>query len=134
MLPFLRLQAQSASEAIHIVENEVGYGARSLAMAGAFAPLGDGPAGMYWNPAGLADIKNGSFYFESYFLRYNNNTSYLEKLHVNPFNLSRFNGIGAIYPIATVRGSLVIGLGFNRIHHYDGLMSFSGYSLSLIHI
>ena len=128
MLPFLKLQSQSASEAIHIVENELGYGARSLAMAGAFAPLGDGPAGMYWNPAGLADIKNGSFYFESYFLRYKNNTSYLEKLHVNPFNLSRFNGIGAIYPFATVRGSLVLGFGFNRIHHYDGLMSFSGYS------
>ena len=63
MLHFLKLQSQSASEAIHIVENELGYGARSLAMAGAFAPLGDGPAGMYWNPAGLADIKNGSFYF-----------------------------------------------------------------------
>ena len=124
----LVLRAQSASEAIHIVENEVGYGARSLAMGGAFTPLGDGPAGMYWNPAGLADIKNGSLYFESYFLRYRNNTSYLEKLHVNPFNLSRFNGIGAIYPIATVRGSFVIGLGFNRIHHYDDLMSFSGYS------
>ena len=68
MLHFLKLQSQSASEAIHIVENELGYGARSLAMAGAFAPLGDGPAGMYWNPAGLADIKNGSFYFESYFV------------------------------------------------------------------
>ena len=125
---FYTLQSQTASEAIHIVENEVGYGARSLSMGGAFTPLGDGPAGMYWSPAGLADIKNGSFYFESYFLRYKNNTSYLEELHVNPFNLSRFNGVGAIYPIATIRGSLVFGLGFNRIHHYDGLMSFSGYS------
>ena len=84
------LRAQSASEAIHIVENEIGYGARSLAMGGAFAPLGDGPAGMYWNPAGLADIKNGSLYSESYFLNYRNNTSYLEKLHVNPFNLIGF--------------------------------------------
>lgn len=125
---FYTLQSQTASEAIHIVENEVGYGARSLSMGGAFTPLGDGPAGMYWNPAGLADIKNGSFYFESYFLRYKNNTSYLEELYINPFNLSRFNGVGAIYPIATIRGSLVFGLGFNRIHHYDGLMSFSGYS------
>ena len=128
IIPFLFLRAQSASEAIHIVENEIGYGARSLAMGGAFAPLGDGPAGMYWNPAGLADIKNGSLYSESYFLNYRNNTSYMEKLHVNPFNLMRFNGIGALYPVATIRGSLVIGLGFNRIHHYDDLMSFSGYS------
>ena len=38
--PFFLLRAQSASEAIHIVENEVGYGARSSAMGGAFAPLG----------------------------------------------------------------------------------------------
>ena len=43
---------------MHIVEHEMGYGARSLSMGGAFTALGDGPSGMYWNPAGLADIQN----------------------------------------------------------------------------
>ena len=28
--------------------------------------LGDGSSGMYWNPAGLADVKNGQVYLESY--------------------------------------------------------------------
>ena len=33
-------QTQTASEAIHILENEIGYGARSLGMGGAFTALG----------------------------------------------------------------------------------------------
>ena len=121
-------KAQYASEAMHIVEHEMGYGARSLSMGGAFTALGDGPSGMYWNPAGLADIKNGSVYFESYNMYHNNNTSYLGELQANPFDISRVNGLGAVLPIPTIRGSLVFGIGFNRIHHYDALMSFSGYS------
>jgi len=124
----LNLKAQTASEAIHLVEHEMGYGARSLSMGGAFTALSDGSSGMYWNPAGLADIQNGSFYVESYNMNYNNNTSYLGKSNGNPFNVSRVNGIGIIYPVPAVRGSLVLGVGFNRVHHYDALMSFSGYS------
>ena len=121
-------KAQYASEAMHIVEHEMGYGARSLSMGGAFTALGDGPSGMYWNPAGLADIKNGSVYFESYNMYHNNNTSYLGESQANPFDISRVNGLGAVLPIPTIRGSLVFGIGFNRIHHYDALMSFSGFS------
>ena len=56
---------QTASEAIHILENEMGFGARSLAMGGAFTALGNDPSGMYWNPAGLAGMMNGALYFES---------------------------------------------------------------------
>ena len=122
------IKAQSASEAFHIVDQEIGYGARSLSMGGAFSAIGDGSSGMYWNPAGLADVKNGQVYLESYSLFYRNNTSFLGNSFANPFNVSRVNGLGILYPVATVRGSLVFGIGFNRIHHYDDLMSFSGYS------
>ena len=122
------IKAQSASEAFHIVDQEIGYGARSLSMGGAFSAIGDGSSGMYWNPAGLADVKNGQVYLESYNLFYRNNTSFLGNSFANPFNVSRVNGLGILYPVATVRGSLVFGIGFNRIHHYDDLMSFSGYS------
>ena len=52
------IRSQTASEAIHLIENEIGYGARSLAMGGAYTAMGSDPSGMYWNPAGLADIDN----------------------------------------------------------------------------
>ncbi len=80
-------QTQTASEAIHILENEIGYGARSLGMGGAFTALGNDPSGMYWNPAGLADISNGSIYFEGQSLNYHNETSYINERQVNPFHV-----------------------------------------------
>ena len=46
-------------------------------MGGAFTALGDGSSGMYWNPAGLADVNNGQVYAESYNLFYKNNTLFL---------------------------------------------------------
>ena len=122
------IKSQSASEAFHIVDQEIGYGARSLSMGGAFTALGDGSSGMYWNPAGLADVNNGQVYAESYNLFYKNNTLFLGNSYANPFTVSRVNGVGVLYPVATVRGSLVFGIGYNRIHHYDNLMSFAGYS------
>ena len=121
--------SQTASEAIHILENEMGFGARSLAMGGAFTALGNDPSGMYWNPAGLAGMTNGAFYFESSNLGYTNKTTYIDNTTQNPLNVGRFNGLGVAIPLPTIRGSMVVGIGFNRILHYDGLMSFSGFSI-----
>ena len=36
--------------------------------------------------------------------------------------------MGMAIPLPTIRGSMVVGVGFNRIVHYNGLMSFSGFS------
>ena len=121
-------QTQTASEAIHILENEIGYGARSLAMGGAFTAFGNDPSGMYWNPAGLADMDNGAIYFEGQNLNYHNKTSYINETTVNPLQVGSFNAMGMALPLPTIRGSMVVGVGFNRIVHYNGLMSFSGFS------
>ncbi|SVE47819.1 uncharacterized protein METZ01_LOCUS500673, partial [marine metagenome] len=124
------LTSQSASEAIRLLENEMGFGARSLGMGGANIALGDDPSDMYWNPAGLAGIINKTFYIETNNLNYNNNTTYLDQTTNNPLQkFGQFNGFGIAYPIPTVRGSMVISVGYNRILNYDALMSFSGFSL-----
>ena len=127
---FISINAQTASEAIHLMEDEIGFGARSLALGGAYTALGNDASGMYWNPAGLAGMSNGAIYFESNSLFYNNETTYIKERKNNPLLRSiEVNGVGIIYPIPTVRGSLVVGVGYNRIISYDGLMSFSGFSL-----
>ena len=128
ILFFAIIKSQTASEAIHLVENEVGYGARSLAMGGAYTAMGSDPSGMYWNPAGLADIKNGAFYIELRNLYSKNKTTYLGETDTNPLGIGRLNGIGMAFPVPTIRGSLVLGVGFNRINHYDEFMKFSGFS------
>jgi len=89
------LTSQSASEAIRLLENEMGFGARSLGMGGANIALGDDPSDMYWNPAGLAGIINKTFYIETNNLNYNNNTTYLDQTTNNPLQkFGQFNGFG----------------------------------------
>ena len=124
------LTSQSASEAIRLLENEMGFGARSLGMGGANIALGDDPSDMYWNPAGLAGIINKTFYIETNNLNYNNNTTYLDQTTGNLLQkFGQFNGFGIAYPIPTVKGSMVVAVGYNRILNYDALMSFSGFSI-----
>jgi len=124
------LRSQSASEAIRLLENEMGFGARSLGMGGANIALGDDPSDMYWNPAGLAGIINKTFYIETNNLNYNNNTTYLDQTTGNLLQkFGQFNGFGIAYPIPTMRGSMVVAVGYNRILNYDALMSFSGFSI-----
>ena len=122
------IKSQTASDAIRLIENEVGYGARSLALGGAYTAMGNDHSGMYWNPAGLANINNGSVCIETHNNNSLNRTTYLNQATSTPLRLSRINGLGIIIPIPTVRGSLVFGMGYNRIKHYDGLMKFSGFS------
>jgi hypothetical protein len=40
---------------------KIEYGARPVAMGGAFVALADDPSGIYYNPAGIADIKTPQF-------------------------------------------------------------------------
>ena len=124
------LNSQSASEAIHLLEDEMGFGARSLSLGGAYTALGNDPSGMYWNPAGLTGMQHGVIYVESSGLNYNNNTTYINQTKSNPITkVGLFNGMGIAYPIPTVRGSMVVAMGYNRILHYDAFMSFSGFSV-----
>jgi hypothetical protein len=82
---FISINAQTASEAIHLMEDEIGFGARSLALGGAYTALGNDASGMYWNPAGLAGISNGAIYFENNSLFYNNETTYGQERKKQPF-------------------------------------------------
>ena len=56
------INSQSASEAIHLLEDEMGFGARSLSLGGAYTALGNDPSGMYWNPAGIGYTRIRNIY------------------------------------------------------------------------
>ena len=55
------LMAQSAEDAVNLLEDEQGFGLRATAMGNAYTALSDDYSGIYWNPAGLAQIKVGQF-------------------------------------------------------------------------
>ncbi len=117
---------QTAYDAIHFSQNEFGLGSKALGMGGAFSGLADDYSAVYWNPAGLAQLSNRSFYTELSHTQFTNDALYNNSLSSDTRNFTHLGSLGYIRPVETTRGALVFAFGYNRIQDYDGHLHFSG--------
>jgi long-subunit fatty acid transport protein len=122
------LYGQGAYDAIHLLENESGFGTRPLAMGGAYAALGGDYSSIYWNPAGLGTVKENTFQIGLSHLKFMNEASYRGSLTTNDQTFTRLNSLGVTIPLPTSRGSFVLAFGYNRILDNDDVLLFDGYS------
>jgi len=120
------LFGQTAWDAVHITENEEGFGTRALAMGGAYTALADDYSGIYWNPAGLAAIDKSGISAELSHLQFSNEAMYNGELTNNNQGFTRLKSIGFVMPLPTSQGSFVLAGGFNRILDYDDHLFFEG--------
>ena len=111
--------AQNAFDAVRIVQDENGFGARALSMGGAYAGVADDYTAIYWNPAGLADLNKSQFYGEVSHLQYNNSATFKDNLTDESQNYTRLRSLGYAFPLPTTRGSFVMALGYNRVKDFD---------------
>ncbi len=120
--------SQSASDAVRIVENEMGVGARAQAMGGAYTALADDYTAIYWNPAGLASIKSSQFFGEVSHLNYGNQALFQGQVTDESQNYTRLRSLGFAFPLPARRGSMVVALGYNRVKDFDQNLVFSGFN------
>ncbi|MBL7960103.1 outer membrane protein transport protein, partial [bacterium] len=113
------LTAQDESDAIRPFQNEFGPGARAMALGGAYSAIAEDYTAVYWNPAGLAQIRKMEFYGSLSHLSLNNSIGYQGTTNENTNGFTNMNAIGAVFPIPTYRGSLVFGIGYHRINSFD---------------
>ena len=66
------IYAQDAGEASSLLDNQYGFGAKSIAMGGAFTAVSDDYSAVFWNPAGLSQIKKMEFFAGLSHLGYDN--------------------------------------------------------------
>ncbi len=118
--------SQSAVDAIRIVADESGLGSRALGMGGAFTGLADDYTAIYWNPAGLAELRQSQFFGEVSHLQFNNDATFNGSLTEESQNFTRLRSLGFAFPLPTTRGSFVIALGYNRVKDFDQQLTFSG--------
>jgi long-subunit fatty acid transport protein len=120
--------SQSTEDAIRITETMQGFGARALSLGGAYQGVADDYSAIYWNPAGLAQLRKMEFMMGISHTVLRNNLDY----RGNPFQVTnsatRLNSLGLAFPIPTYRGSLVFAVGYQRVKDFDYINEFRGIS------
>ncbi|MBN2366336.1 MAG: hypothetical protein EH225_10335, partial [Calditrichaeota bacterium] len=120
--------SQSAGDAIRIRQNEIGFGARNLAMGGNGVASAMDYSAIYWNPAGLASLKNTQITGEISYLNFSNSATFNSSFSEMDNSFTRFRNIGIALPFPTSRGSLVIAFGYNHVKDFDDYLYFSGFN------
>lgn len=120
------LHAQDESDAIRPFQNEFGPGARAMALGGAYSAVAEDYTAVYWNPAGLAQIRKMEFYGGLSHLSMNNRIGYHGTTTENTNGFTNLNAIGMVFPIPTYRGSLVFAFGYNRVNAFDDFNKLGG--------
>ena len=113
------LNAQFAEDAAALLDNQYGFGAKSIAMGSAFTAVSDDYSAIYWNPAGLAQIKKMEFYAGLSHLSYDSDATYLGNQTNSSANFTKLSSIGLVFPVPTYQGSLVFALGYQRVKDFD---------------
>jgi len=120
--------AQYANETSEILESQYGFGARSIGMGSAYTGVADDYSAIYWNPAGLAQIKKMEFYAGISHLKYTNDATFYGTQLKNDENFTKLSSLGLVFPVPTYRGSLVFALGYERVKGFDKTLKFTGFN------
>jgi long-subunit fatty acid transport protein len=120
--------SQNTYDAVRITDQQIGFGARSIGMGGAYQAVADDYSAVYWNPAGPAQIRRMEFWLGISHSRFSNDIIYQEVASEASNTTTRFNSIGLVFPVPTYRGSLVFALGYQKFKDFDYVNKFSGIS------
>jgi long-subunit fatty acid transport protein len=128
LVSFQILFSQSAEDAIRITDNINGFGSRALGMGGAYTGVADDYSAIYWNPAGLAQMRKMEFWMGLKHHKLDNDISYQDTPSTATSSATKFNSLGLVFPIPTYRGSLVFAVGYQRIGDFEYANFFKGIS------
>jgi hypothetical protein len=109
------------------VDNFAGVGVRAMGMGGAFAGVADDFTAIYWNPAGLAQIRQSEVYVGFQRNGRENQSAFNGSQGSSKLSNTRFATLGFVYPYPVYEGSLVFAIGFNRVKDFDWNLSQSGF-------
>ena len=114
--------------------NFFGVGARYVGMGGVGVAFANDAYALIYNPAGLAKVKRIELALGMSHQRFGNETGrpsgakllpsyYLSENKIQ--SNTRFISAGLVFPVPTYRGSLVFGLGVNRVASFDNVFKYT---------
>ena len=120
--------AQYADDALRFSSIGLGVGSRAVSMGGAYIGVADDYAAVFWNPAGLAQMRRLEFTGGIVNSNYKNDASFLGVTTNGKNSGTAVDNLGFVFPFPTVRGSLVFAIGYNRVTDFTSALSFSGFN------
>ena len=123
-------RAQYAEDVLRFSTAGLGVGASWLGSGNATVGRVDDYSAMFWNPAGLANMRSYEFSFGLSYLGYGNEATYLGNTTSSSVSTVNLNAVGIAIPVPTVQGSLTFALGFGRHSTYKATSEFGGFNTS----
>jgi len=125
VLVFCAISAH-AQEEIFFLGQELGVGSRAMSMGGAYTGVADDYSAIYWNPAGLGQIRRMELNVGFSHNKLNNDATFMNRSFNTSGTFTRLNSFGFVFPVPTYRGSLVFGIGYNKVRDFDNTLDVEG--------
>jgi len=103
-------------------------GSRAAGMGGAFTSVADDFTALYWNPAGLSQIRQFEFYGGLSHEKLEAETRYFDDTDSTFASKTKPNSFGLVIPVPTYQGGLAFAFGINRVQSFDSRTLTKGFN------
>lgn len=114
------MRAQIIEDALRLTHSGNLVSARSAGMGGAFVGLANDGSALYWNPAGLGQLRVREFSFGLSNVGMSNDASMFGVTTNGSESGTALGNINLVIPFPVARGSFVVAAGYNRLLDYAG--------------
>lgn len=115
-------QAQIIEDALRFSHSGNLVSARSAGMGNAFVGLANDASALYWNPAGLGQLRASEFSFGLSNVGMSNDATMFGMVGNGSESGMALTDISLVVPFPVARGSFVLAAGYNRLLDYTGTM------------
>ncbi|MCB9367279.1 MAG: outer membrane protein transport protein [Calditrichaeota bacterium] len=98
---------------------QVGSGARALGLGGTYTGIADDFSAIWWNPAGLAQVKRIEVQGTLLRTGFSNDATYFGTSRDGTTNAMRLNNLGAVFPIPVYQGALSFAFGYSQVTDFE---------------
>jgi long-subunit fatty acid transport protein len=123
-------EAQFAEDVLRFSQPGLGVGAQWLGFGNATVGHVDDYSALFWNPAGLANLRSYEFSFGMSYLGYGNDATYLGTTTHAYSSVVNLNSFGIAIPVPTAQGSLTVAMGYGRHSNFKSTAEFGGFNTS----